>query len=115
MPVLVEQFVVVGDQKEAEAAARLWNFIPQAFHKFYNIGDPRTIQRMAQAEIPLKAVYSEWPVGTDPEVHVRTLVELFKSGATIVNVHSGQADQRMVIDFYGKHVLPRVREEVSRA
>jgi TAT-translocated FGD2 family F420-dependent dehydrogenase len=115
MPVLVEQFVVVGDQTEAEAAARLWNFIPQAFQKFYNVGDPRTIQRMAQAEIPLKAVYSEWPMGTDPEVHVRKLVELFKSGVTIVNVHSGQEDQRMVIDFYGKHVLPRVREEVSRA
>jgi hypothetical protein len=26
-----------------------------------------------------------------------------------VNIHSGQANQRRVIDFYGKEVLPKVR------
>jgi hypothetical protein len=31
MPVLVEAFVVVGDQSEAQAAAKLWNFILKAF------------------------------------------------------------------------------------
>ncbi len=31
------------------------------------------------------------------------------------NVHSGQFDQRRVIEFYGKHVLPRVQEELKEA
>ena len=40
MPVLVEAFVVVGDQSEAQAAAKLWNFIPKAFKGYQNIPDP---------------------------------------------------------------------------
>ena len=39
--------------------------------------------------------------------------ELFQSGATIVNIHSGQSDQRKVIEFYGKEVLPKLREVKS--
>jgi hypothetical protein len=33
------------------------------------------------------------PVGTDPEAHIKTITDLFSSGATIVNIHSGQSDQ----------------------
>jgi hypothetical protein len=51
----------------------------------------------------------EWTVSTDPAVHVKALNDLFKSGVTIVNVHSGQADQHAAIDFYGSRVLPQVR------
>jgi hypothetical protein len=29
-------------------------------------------------------------------------------------VHSGQADQKKVIDFYGKEVLPRLRNVLGR-
>src|SRR5438105_13017361 len=31
MPVLIEQYVIVGDQKDAESAAQLWRFGPNAF------------------------------------------------------------------------------------
>jgi F420-dependent hydroxymycolic acid dehydrogenase len=44
LPVLVEQFVVVGDKKDAEAAARLWRFVPKAWKPYFNIPDPRTIE-----------------------------------------------------------------------
>jgi hypothetical protein len=37
--------------------------------------------------------------------------ELFDSGVTIVNIHSGQRDQQKVIEFYGSEVLPRVRRQ----
>ena len=109
MPVLVEQFVVVGDESEARKAAELWRFIPKAFKKYYNTTDPAEIQRLADAEMPLDKVYGDWPVGTDPKVHIAAIQSLFDSGATIVNIHSGQADQRKVIDFYGKSVLPNFR------
>jgi TAT-translocated FGD2 family F420-dependent dehydrogenase len=113
MPVLVEQFVVVGDRQDAEQAAGLWRFIPKAFKSYYNIRDPREIQRRADAELPLEKVYGDWPVGTDPNVHLRAIDELFASGVTIVNIHSGQPDQERVIDFYGKEVLPKLAAKLA--
>jgi G6PDH family F420-dependent oxidoreductase len=111
MPVLVEQYAVVGDQQDAKAAAELWRFGPKAFKTYYNIRDPKEIQRRADSEIPLEQVYGEWPVSTDPNVHLKAINELFESGASIVNIHTGQADQKKLIDFYGKEVLPKVRTQ----
>jgi TAT-translocated FGD2 family F420-dependent dehydrogenase len=109
MPVLVEQYVVVGDKRDAERAAELWRFGPKAFKSYYNIRDPKEIQQRADSEVPLEKVYGDWPVSTDPAVHVKAISELFDSGATIVNIHSGQEDQKRVIEFYGKEVLPRIK------
>ena len=53
MPVLVEHYVVVGDQAEANASAELWRFGPKSFKSYYNIPHPALIQRRAEAEIPL--------------------------------------------------------------
>ncbi len=115
MPVLVEQFVVVGDEKDAETSAKLWRFLPKAFRSYFNIRDQQEIEKRAASELPLQQIYSKWPVSTDPDVHVKALVDLFNAGATIVNVHSGQSDQRRVIEFYGKRVLPRVHEQLKQA
>lgn len=110
MPVLIEQYVVVGDASDAKEAAELWRFSPKSFKAYYNIPDPARIQERAEAEIPLEEVMQGWAIGTDPSVHLDKINELFDSGATIVNVHSGQRDQRKVVEFYGKHVLPGVRQ-----
>ncbi len=107
MPVLIEQYVVVGNDAEARQAAELWRFGPKAFKGYYNITDPAEIQRRAEAEIPLEQMLEQWPVGTDPGKHIATIQELFDSGVSIVNVHAGQMDQKQVIDFYAKHVLPK--------
>jgi TAT-translocated FGD2 family F420-dependent dehydrogenase len=109
MPVFIEQYVVVGGKKEAEEAAELWRFGPKAWKPYFNIRDPKTIQERADAEIPLEKVTEGWPVGTDPDVHVKVLSDLFASGATGVHIHSGQRDQRRAIEFYGREVLPRLR------
>ena len=109
MPVLAEAFVVVGDQSEAQAAAKLWNFIPKAFKGYQDIPDPAQIEQRARGELPLPKVYGDWTVSSDPAAHVQMINELFDSGVTIVNIHSGQRDQRKVIEFYGREVLPRVR------
>jgi alkanesulfonate monooxygenase SsuD/methylene tetrahydromethanopterin reductase-like flavin-dependent oxidoreductase (luciferase family) len=109
MPVLIEQYVVVGDKKDAEAAAQRWRFGPQAFQEYYHIPDPHTIPQRAAADMPLEQVDRAWPVSTNAAVHVQALMARFNSGATHVNIPSGQADQRRVIDFYGQAVLPRLR------
>jgi hypothetical protein len=31
-----------------------------------------------------------------------------------VNIHSGQAEQRKVIEFYGKQVLPKLKNVAAR-
>ena len=111
MPVLVEAFVVVGDRSEAQTAAKLWNFIPKAFKGYQDIPDPVKIEQRAQAELPLPKVFGDWTVSSDPDAHVQAIRKLLDSGVTIVNIHSGQPDQQKVIDFYGREVLPRVRNQ----
>jgi hypothetical protein len=108
MPVFVEQYVLVGDANDARQAAELWRFQPKAWKPYWNIPDPAVIQQRADVELPLDQVYADWPQGTDPAVHVKALDELFQSGVTEVHIHSGQPDQKRVIDFYGKEVLPRL-------
>lgn len=113
MPVLVEQYAVVGDESDAKVAAQLWRFGPKSFKTYYNVRDPEKILQLANSEIPLEQVYSEWPIGTDPAVHIKTINELFQSGVSIVNIHCGQPDQKRVVDFYGKEVLPRLASNVK--
>jgi TAT-translocated FGD2 family F420-dependent dehydrogenase len=110
MPVLVEQYVVVGGETEAKQAAELWRFGPKAFKAYYNIPDPARIQQEADAQVPLEEVTKEWPIGTDPAAHIAKIRELFDSGVTIVNIHAGQRDQKKVVEFYREHVLPSVRQ-----
>lgn len=109
MPVLVEQYVVVGNDTEARQAAELWRFGPKAFKGYYDITDPAEIQRRAEAEIPLDKIIADWPVGTDPGKHIATIQALFDSGVSIVNIHAGQMDQKKVINFYGRRVLPKLK------
>ncbi len=108
MPVLVEQFVVVGDEQEAKKWAELWRFLPKGFKGLHDIHDPAQIQSRAEREIPLDDVIAEWTVGSEPRKHVDAIQKLFDSGATIVNIHAGQQDQTKAIDFYGAEVLPRI-------
>ncbi len=110
MPVLVEQYVVVGDKQEAARATEFWRFGPKAFNSYFNIADPAEIQRRAEAQIPIEKVEEGWAIGTDPEVHIKKIAELFDSGATIVNIHTGQPDQEGVLEFYATKVLPQVRQ-----
>jgi TAT-translocated FGD2 family F420-dependent dehydrogenase len=109
MPVFVEAYVVVGGSQDAEQAARLWHFGPKAWNPYYNIQDPQIIEQRANAEIPLEKVTEGWPIGTDPGIHIQAITELWDSGATEVHIHAGQPDQKRVIEFYGKEVLPQLR------
>jgi TAT-translocated FGD2 family F420-dependent dehydrogenase len=108
MPVLVEQYVVVGGDAEARKAAELWRFGPKAFKSLYNVRDPEKIQQRADAGTPLEEVMKGWPISTDPGPHIQKIHELQESGVSIVNIHSGQPDQRRVVEFYTTRVLPHV-------
>jgi F420-dependent hydroxymycolic acid dehydrogenase len=109
MPVLIEQYVVVGDQAAAHQAGELWRFGPKAFKGLYNVPSPVEIQQKAMAGTPMEEVLKGWAIGTDPAIHIKKMHELFDSGVSIINVHCGQPEQARVIDFYGQHVLPAFR------
>jgi hypothetical protein len=99
---------VVGDKDEAQRATEFWRFLPKGFKKYYNIADPADIQQQADSEVPLEQIVSQWPIGTDPAIHVEAINKLFECGVTIVNIHSGQPDQKKVIEFYASSVLPKL-------
>jgi alkanesulfonate monooxygenase SsuD/methylene tetrahydromethanopterin reductase-like flavin-dependent oxidoreductase (luciferase family) len=115
--ILVEAFIVVGGQAEAEEAAQMWRFIPIGFTDFIDEPDPRKIQHGAEQKLSTRDVYSKWVVADDPRQHADFLRELASLGATDIFVHSGQSDQQRVIDFYGREVLPLVRssQQIPRA
>ena len=62
-------------------------------------------RRAAELSSPERTVRS-WAIGRDPAVHAQRMEELFAAGATQVYIHSAQPDQRRVIEFYGREVLP---------
>ena len=109
MPVLIEKFIVAGDDEEAKRGAELWRFLGKAFQGLHDLNSPSEILTRARREVPLDDVIAEWTVGNDPRKHADSVQELFDSGATIVNVHAGQQDQRKAIEFYRSQVLPRLQ------
>jgi len=115
MPVLVERFVIVGNQQDAREPAELWRFIPKAWNPYYNVRDPKVIQDRAQAELTLEKVCEDWTVSANPEDHVKAVQDLLDSGVTMVNIHNAQADQKRVIEFYGREVLPRIHKSLTAA
>lgn len=112
MPVMLEHYVVVGDQADARYAAQMWRFGVKAWHNLFDVASPSRIQQIAEQQTPLDEVMKSWAIGTDPAVHIAAAQKLFDSGVTIVNIHAGQADQHRVIDFYAQHVLPHFRQPV---
>ena len=112
---LRESFVFVGNEKDPELqkAAQLWRFTPKAWTDFVNNPDPVSIRDGATAKVPLEEVYNRWTVSEDPQDHANSIKALFDGGVAQIYIHSGQADQKKVIDFYGKQVLPLVRKSMS--
>lgn len=111
MPILVEQWVVVGDEQEAAKWAPLWQFIPKAWELYVDNPDPRDIQARAQKEVLLKDVYAKWQVSSDPQKHASEIQKLINNGVSHIFVHSPQGDQQSVINFFGQKVLPLIKGE----
>lgn len=54
-------------------------------------------------------VFESWTIGPDPASHLSHIrCESYGRAASPFNIHSGQIDQRRVIDFHGSKVLPKI-------
>ncbi|MDQ3554947.1 MAG: TIGR03557 family F420-dependent LLM class oxidoreductase, partial [Chloroflexota bacterium] len=71
--VIGEIFVEVGDETSAEAAARLWRFLPRAWDRYVHLHDPREIQRLAEKEVEISEVTAKFTIGRDPQVHIEAI------------------------------------------
>jgi len=67
MPVMVEHFVVVGDETEALLAPNNGVSFRKRSRDYFNIKDPAEIQRRAEAEVSLEDLVKQWPASMDPE------------------------------------------------
>lgn len=107
MEIVLETFAVAGSPAEARQGAELWRFVKKAWQPgFVTNPDPVDIQRRAEAQVDLDELIKDWLVGTDPQVHIRKLNEMFEAGANTVFVHSPQKDQLAFIEWYAKNILP---------
>src|SRR2546426_6704833 len=108
LPIILELYAVLGGEREAKQSADLWRFTPNAWkHGYFDEVNPLLIQQKAENEIPLESVYKDWPVSTDPEVHVKAITESVTKGATHVVITTATPNQKEVIEFFGNKVLPR--------
>lgn len=88
----------------------MWRFLPKGFESLYDLPDPAVIRQHADREIPLDQVTADWTIGREAARHANAIRGLFESGATIVNIHAGQNDQKKVIEFYRSQILPEFRK-----
>ncbi|HLG71261.1 MAG TPA: TIGR03557 family F420-dependent LLM class oxidoreductase [Chloroflexota bacterium] len=107
--IMVEQFAVVGGQKEAHEAAEVWRFQPIGFTELLSDPDPRSVQRRAEEKLTLDDVAAKFLVSEDPSAHAQRIRKLASAGATDIIVHTGQHDQLRMIRFYEREVLPMLR------
>jgi TAT-translocated FGD2 family F420-dependent dehydrogenase len=105
MPILAEAFIVVGGDRQRDEALANWRFIAHAWDRYVDWPDPRAIAQDAESSTA-EEVTAHWVVSVDPATHAEAISKLFEQGVTEVYIHSGQWDQRAVIDFFGKQVLP---------
>jgi alkanesulfonate monooxygenase SsuD/methylene tetrahydromethanopterin reductase-like flavin-dependent oxidoreductase (luciferase family) len=106
--VLVESYVVLGDESEAEYAANLWRFLP-IVTDMLQVTDPRVIQQRAEAEVPINRALRRFFVSPDPAAHAGRIRELFDAGATDVFIHAPQRDQERILEAFATNILPNVR------
>ena len=87
--------------------------IPTHFDR-HDAAGPGTFQNPDQLEVApgrQREGLEGWIPELADETELREALEkAFDGGATEVHIHSGQPDQRRVIEFYGKEVLPRFRK-----
>jgi hypothetical protein len=86
------------------ARCGLGKFLPRVMG-----GGERTGAPSPDKELLLEQVSGDWPVSTDPSVHIEALNKLFDSGVTIVKLRSGQPNHQKVIEFYANNILPSFR------
>jgi coenzyme F420-dependent glucose-6-phosphate dehydrogenase len=106
--------IVAASRAEAQLAASLWygNYVPD--RDKYGMSDPRDLQKFGEHFVD-DTLNSRWFISDDPNAHVANADRLIQAGFTHLYFHSPGPNQRAFIEFYGKHVLPVLRQKYGMA
>jgi F420-dependent hydroxymycolic acid dehydrogenase len=105
MPVLIEQFVVVGDAQDARRPAELWRFVANAFKRYCDLTDPVEIRKRAESGTPLEEVIADWTVSPEPENISRRSTSCSTAARPSSTSTRGRPTKK-VTEFYHRWVLP---------
>ncbi|MGH2461070.1 MAG: TIGR03557 family F420-dependent LLM class oxidoreductase [Chloroflexota bacterium] len=111
----VELYVMCTDNPtEALADARLWASTLLDDREKYGVYDPRDLQKFA-GRLSDAAVERGFLISANPADHVAFAERFIQLGASQLFFHAPGPRQGEFIQFYGKEVLPRLRQKYAGA
>jgi coenzyme F420-dependent glucose-6-phosphate dehydrogenase len=102
--------VYAKTRQEGLEQARLWASSMTPNREKYGIHDPRDLQRYG-ALLDDKTVEQHWFISDDPAEHVALAEKFIQLGFSEIYFHAPGPRQPEFIQFYGQHVLPRLRQK----
>lgn len=106
----VEVKVVYAESlAEALQDARLWASTLLEGREKYGLYDPRDLQKYA-SRLSDQEIARHWLISADPDEHVAFAEKLIRLGFTQLFFHAPGPRQGEFIQFYGREVLPRLRQ-----
>jgi coenzyme F420-dependent glucose-6-phosphate dehydrogenase len=98
------------DEERALEACKIWGatLVPGILNQ--PIADPRELEERGK-EIQEEAFRKGWLISPDPEDHIQQVEAYAKLGFRSIQIHSSSPDEEAFLRFYGREVLPYLREE----
>lgn len=100
------------DRAIAREKTRFWAPLALTPEEKMGVDDPLEMQRLADA-LPLERAASRFIVSTEVDEHVTAILEYVALGFRHLVFHDPGHDQHSFLDFYGREVLPAIRERVG--
>jgi coenzyme F420-dependent glucose-6-phosphate dehydrogenase len=106
--------ICTDDPSAALAEARLWasSLLPE--REKYGLYDPRDMQRYG-ALLSDETIRRHWLISADPEDHIALAEQYLRLGFDQLYFHTPGPRQGEFLQFYGAHVLPRLRQRHGTA
>lgn len=112
---LMEMRVVyTSDRAQGLKDARLWASVYLRDRDKYGIYDPRDLQYESDF-LPDEMIAKGWFMSDDPDQHVALAERYIQMGFNQLFFHTPGPNQRQFIEFYGQHVIPKLRQKYGGA
>lgn len=104
------EVVYAKDRARGLAEARLWAGTLVRDRDKYGVYDPRDLAYQGSF-LPDDLIERNWLISDDPDVHVAVAERYINLGFDHLFFHHPGPNQGEFLEFYGQHVLPRLRQK----
>ncbi|HLH73601.1 MAG TPA: TIGR03557 family F420-dependent LLM class oxidoreductase [Chloroflexota bacterium] len=104
------EVVYARDRAQGIKDARLWAGTLVRDRDKYGVYDPRDLQYYGEL-FPDQMIEQNWLISDDPDQHVAVAERYIQMGFTHLFFHDPGRDQAAFLEFYGQHVLPKLRQK----